>query len=133
MGKKVFLGGTCNGSAWRENLIPLLEIDYFNPVVSVWDDKAAQREIAERESCDFCLYVLTPLMEGFFAVAEVVEDSNKRPEKTVLLVLPSDEGRVFSSHQLKSLDKVKAMVAANGATVLPTLQDVAAWLNQRGS
>lgn len=31
---KVFLGGTCNGSIWREKLIPLLKIDYFNPVVA---------------------------------------------------------------------------------------------------
>ena len=31
--KKVFLGGTCNGSDWRKKLIPKLKIDYFNPVV----------------------------------------------------------------------------------------------------
>jgi len=30
---KVFLGGTCNESTWRDELIPMLEIDYFNPVV----------------------------------------------------------------------------------------------------
>ena len=27
---KVFLGGTCNGSKWRDEIIKLLEIDYFN-------------------------------------------------------------------------------------------------------
>lgn len=32
---KVFLGGTYNGSNWREKLIPNLKIDYFNPIVSV--------------------------------------------------------------------------------------------------
>lgn len=31
--RKVFLGDTCNGSTWRNKLIPLLEIEYFNPVV----------------------------------------------------------------------------------------------------
>ena len=33
---KVFLGGTCNNSIWRDVLIPLLTdngINYFNPVV----------------------------------------------------------------------------------------------------
>ena len=30
---KVFLGGTCAESKWREKLIPLLQCDYFNPVV----------------------------------------------------------------------------------------------------
>ena len=33
---KVFLGGTCNGSRWRNELIPLLECEYFNPVVEDW-------------------------------------------------------------------------------------------------
>lgn len=33
---KVFLGGTCNGSKWREELIPLLQVGYFNPVVDEW-------------------------------------------------------------------------------------------------
>ena len=27
--KKVFLGGTCNGSDWREKLIPKLKINYL--------------------------------------------------------------------------------------------------------
>ncbi len=26
---KVFLGGTCNDSLWREKLIPMLSIDYI--------------------------------------------------------------------------------------------------------
>jgi hypothetical protein len=34
--KKCFLGGTCNNSQWREALIPMLKIDYFNPVVKDW-------------------------------------------------------------------------------------------------
>ena len=28
--KKVFLGGTCNESTWRDNMIDMIEIDYFN-------------------------------------------------------------------------------------------------------
>ena len=27
--KKVFLGGVCNGSKWRDKLIPMLKINYF--------------------------------------------------------------------------------------------------------
>jgi len=30
---RAFLGGTCNGSLWREELIKMLTVDYFNPVV----------------------------------------------------------------------------------------------------
>ena len=38
---KVFLGGTCNNSIWRDVLIPLLTdngINYFNPVVDDWTE-----------------------------------------------------------------------------------------------
>lgn len=38
--KRVFLGGTCNDSTWRDNLIQQLEIDYFNPVVPDWTEDA---------------------------------------------------------------------------------------------
>lgn len=37
--KKVFLGGTCNESAWREELIQMLNVDYFNPVVDDWTEE----------------------------------------------------------------------------------------------
>jgi hypothetical protein len=30
MGKGVFLGGTCNESKWRDELISLLNVTYFN-------------------------------------------------------------------------------------------------------
>ena len=38
---RVFLGGTCANTTWRNELIPLLEkmgIDYFNPVVDDWTE-----------------------------------------------------------------------------------------------
>ena len=53
--KKVFLGGTCNESTWRQKLIPSLEIEYFDPVVPDWTPECMAREIEERENCDFCL------------------------------------------------------------------------------
>ena len=42
--KKVFLGGTCNKSKWRDELIDLLKIDYFNPVVDDWNEEAQKEE-----------------------------------------------------------------------------------------
>ena len=53
MSKKVFLGGTANGSKWREILKPMLRIDYFDPVVPHWNDEARCRELKEREECDY--------------------------------------------------------------------------------
>ena len=85
--KRVFLGGTCNDSPWRAELVPLLTIDSFNPVVEDWTEECMAEEIRQRESCDFVLYVITPKMTGVYSIAEVVDDSNKRPEKTVFCFL----------------------------------------------
>lgn len=116
--KKIFLGGTCNGSDWRDRLIPLLEeagIPYFNPVVADWTPECMAQEIHERETCGICLYVITPKMTGVYSIAEVADDSNKRPDKTVFAYLSSDDNVVFSTHQLKSLKQVRSLVEKNGA------------------
>jgi len=67
MSKKVFLGGTCNKSDWRDKLIPLLDIKFFNPVVEDWTPECQDEEIRQREECDFCLYVITPKMTGVYS------------------------------------------------------------------
>lgn len=45
-------------------------------------------------------------MEGVYSIAEVVDDSNKRPEKTIFAYLLKDESKEFSKYQIKSLDMV---------------------------
>jgi len=115
--KKVFLGGTCNESSWRDDLIPLLtNIDYFNPVVEDWTPECQDEEIRQREECDFVLYVITPKMTGVYSIAEAIDDSNKRPEKTIFCILEKDDGEKFDEHQLKSLGQVGKMVRENGGT-----------------
>lgn len=141
--ERVFLGGTCNGSQWRDELIPLLNIDYFNPVVENWTPECQAEEIKQREECDFCLYVLTPKMTGFYSIAEVVDDSNKRPAKTILCVLDKDQDAPpkgyevlgslptyeWTAHQAKSLQATMKMVEGNGAYVCTRLEEVAGYLN----
>lgn len=126
--KKVFLGGTCNGSTWRDNVIANLKIDYFNPVVEDWTEECYQRELKERELCDYCLYVITPKMTGVYSIAEVIEDSNKRPEKTVFCFITEDI-LSFDNGQIKSLDKVGVMVENNGGKYLKSLRAAIDWLN----
>lgn len=127
---KVFLGGTCNNSTWRDKLIPLLKIDYFNPVVDDWTPECQDEEIRQRESCDYCLYTITPKMTGVYSIAEVVDDSNKRPGKTILCVLDEDNESSFSETQIKSLKQVKEMIKNNGANVFDSLEDIASFLNK---
>ena len=88
--KKVFLGGTCNESNWRNELIPMLSINYFNPIVDDWTEECYQEELRQRRLCGYNLYVITPRMTGVYSIAEVIDDSNKRPERTVFCVLDKD-------------------------------------------
>ena len=129
--KKVFLGGTCNGSLWRNEVIKDLKLSFFNPMQEEWTPAMMEEEIKQRAECDFCLYVLTPTMEGFFAVAEIVDDSNKRPGKTIFCFLEEDEGKTFSAVQKKSLTQVAKMVKENGAMYFDNLTEVVNFLNQQ--
>lgn len=36
---KVFLGGTCAGWKWRDELQLLLKCDYYNPIVKNWSEE----------------------------------------------------------------------------------------------
>ena len=140
--KKVFLGGTCNESQWRDILIPLLEIDYFNPVVEDWTEECMAEERRQREECDFCLYVITPLMTGVYSIAEVIDDSNKRPNKTIFCFVNTDFvnanneygvlKKTFDYGQIKSLDQVGKMVERNGGKYFRSLLDVVNYLNGNG-
>lgn len=128
--KRVALMGTTNGSTWRDVLIPKLSIEYFNPVVEIWDDAAKANELREREVCDYVLYVITPYSLGSYSVAEAVDDSNKRPEKTLFLFLHTDGLFKFTVGQVMSLRSVSAMVTKNGARCFQSLEEVAAFLNK---
>jgi len=128
---RVFLGGTCNDSTWREELIRLLEIDYFNPIVKNWTPECQAEELRQRELCDYCLYVITPRMTGVYSIAEVVDDSNKKPERTLFCFLQRDGEFSFDLGQIKSLLAVGAMVKKNGGLQFMSLKEVADFLNSK--
>jgi hypothetical protein len=127
--KRVFLGGTCNESTWRDQLIPILQIGYYNPVVPDWTPECQAEEIKQRETCDYCLYVITPEMQGVYSIAEVIDDSNKQPEKTVFCFLPWGKDEEFTHGQIKSLTQVGRMVERNGGKWAKSLYEVADYLN----
>lgn len=68
-------------------------------------------------------------MTGVYSIAEVVDDSNKRPNRTIFCVLEQDNYMNFDKGQLKSLDRVGRMVENNGGKYFRTLKDVANYLN----
>ena len=109
-------------------------VQYFNPVVEDWTEECRLNEIKERESARILVYVITPYMTGVYSIAEVVNDSIKRPEKTILCVLETDVNKdgyikTFDDGALRSLNAVKEMVKNDGAKVFNSLVGIAMHLN----
>lgn len=129
----VFLGGTCADSTWRDELEQKLDherISTFNPVVPDWTPECQVEEDMHRENDDICIYTITPEGEGFYSFVEVTDDSNKRPDRTVLCVLEEANGKKFDGHNLKCVLKTMKLVAKNGVTVVDSLDKLANHLNE---
>ena len=122
---KVFLGGTCAGFKWRDKLIPNLKCDYYNPIVKNWSESDRLREVNERETSDYVLYVITSGLRGVYSIAEIIDDSNKRPEKTLLCILYDG----FDNKMNHSLKAVENLAFANGVKVFGNLKAVEIFLN----
>lgn len=128
----VFLGGTCAGSKWREELLPKLDserVETYNPVVPNWTPECQAIEDFHRETDDVCLYVITPEGEGDYSFVEVTDDSNKRPDSTILCVIYEVNGVTFSKHRKSCAEKTSDLVQKNGAAVVKDLDEVASLIN----
>ena len=109
---KIFLGGTCADTTWRDELIPGLEkykMDYFNPVVKDWTPECQAVEEFEKNSvCNTHLYVITPEMQGVYSIAEIINSCWQAQVygttvKYVAFYILDPEHK-FSKGQLKSLN-----------------------------
>jgi len=73
---RIFLGGTCAETTWRDELIEELrnyDVEYFNPVVEDWTPEDQEREEDEKNNkCNIHLYVITPEMQGVYSIAEII-------------------------------------------------------------
>jgi len=129
---KVFLGGTCGKSTWREQLIPFLKIDYFNPVVDDWTEEMIEIEEDEKQNkCDIHLYVITKDMEGVYSIAEAVESCFNPDKTTIFFVIKKG----FDKGMLKSLRATEQLILRNGGIIkspgeVQTIKDLADFLNE---
>lgn len=128
---KVFLGGTCTGWKWRDKLQPLLKCDYYNPIVKNWSEEDRLREVQERETSDYVLYGITNDIKGVYSIAEIVDDSNKRPEKTLFLNLYQEDEREFTKQMSHSLKAVEKLLEENRAKCFDSMEDAAEFLNRK--
>lgn len=90
-------------------------------------------EIKQRTICDFVLYAITPKMTGVYSIAEVVDDSNKKPHQTIFICLRTDGEQSFNDSQWKSLKAVSEMVERNGGHVFNDLKSAADFMNNQSN
>ena len=108
---KVFLGGTCAGTTWRDTLVNCIQVDYFNPVVDDWTEECQSIEEAQKSiNCNVHLYVITAEMIGVFSIAEAVNSSLEKGKITIFHVIPDG----FSKPQIKSLEATCNLISRNG-------------------
>lgn len=109
----IFLGGTCNGSIWRDGLIPLLqkeEIKYFNPVVSNWTPDCQAEEYKQKKICNTHLYIISKEMTGTFSIAEAGDSVWNKEKICIFQVLPNG----FTESKLKSFRAVADLIEKRG-------------------
>jgi len=121
---KVFLSCSRPDSTWRDEVKPLLKVRYVEPFTS--DKENALR----RDSCDFVLHCVTPKTSGMKELADVVNDSFRHPNRTIVCVLREDGGEVFDSSQMEDALGVLRMAEANGAAGFVSLQGAAGHINR---
>ena len=114
---RIFLGGTCANTTWREEFIEAIKpfgIEYFNPVVKDWTPECQAIEEDEKNNkCDCHLYVITKEMMGTYSIAEIINSAwqavlyGTTVNFVVFAVL--DEG-TWQKHERKSFDATMKMV-----------------------
>lgn len=124
----VFLGGTCAGEDYRRQMIPMLEIDYFNPVVDDWNQDSIEIENQAKQRCAYELYVFTPEQTGMYGFMEaVVSAFHRRPQEVVIVFLVGN----VPDHYLRSVEASKKLLREKTeAYIADSLQEAAAFLNR---
>ena len=129
---KVFLGGTCNGSKWREVLKPQLSIDYFDPIVDAWCEADRDLEEIEKIDSEIHLYCITPKMMGLYSIFEIGKSTGEN-KYVCFVIIDNDNGCNFDKSRYAALMKFKdIMIEQHKCFVLDNysgLKQVAKYLN----
>lgn len=125
----IFLGGTIAGPDYRELLIPLLKVPYFNPVVYNWTEADAVRENIAKQAAAINVFVITPAAIGMYSVAEMTELAITS-DKPLYVMFMEVEGYSWNEHQVKSNTQIKKLLSKYNVLLfedLPLLANALNW------
>lgn len=130
----VFMGGTCAGSTWRDELVEKLNpelVDAFNPVVEDWTPECQAVEDEHKANDDVVIFVLTPESKSIYSWVEVSLAAALDPERTVICVLPERAGKAYEGHEVKAVAKSVKDIKGLGVPVFSNLEELSQHLNER--
>lgn len=115
MKDKIYLGGSIS-TKWREKLIPLLKLQYFDPKTEDCDEVSkAIEDIEKRDKCNIHLYVITSGdIDIPKNIAEATESTFNQEKSTIFAIIPQD----IEKKALESLKKAAAIIIRNGGFTL---------------
>jgi hypothetical protein len=138
--KLLFLGGTCGGSQWREELMNKLLArgvppeSFFNPVRRDWNDEARrQEEDAKAKASHLLFYLTSPVEEGnpisSFSMVEATMALYDRPLQTVVAF----DTRGVSGHFLRSMTQAFKLLKERfpKGNIFETSEEVTNWLTSQ--
>lgn len=124
----VFLGGTCAGPDWRQDLIPRLTVDYFNPLVENWTPEDARKETLAKYRATANIFVITPHAIGSYSIAEMTELAVQGHR--LIAYFHEDESARWNDHQRKSNKAISELLISHGAKVVDSLDAVIEMANR---
>lgn len=131
---KVFLGGTCGKSDWREKIIKMFndKVDYFNPIVDSWNRQAQEREDLHKAQDDIVLFVITPETDNTYSISEITSLAATDTNRLILCVLSKVNCNKFDKHTLQVWRKiVKDLKRKYRISFYRNLKSVAKEINRR--
>jgi hypothetical protein len=126
---KIFLGGTTAGKDYRDELIPKLTRPFFNPVVEKWDEEAQKNERYEKSICGVHLYVITPDMQGFFSIAEILDSCYTKGVLTILSIEESLRWKNWNGNDVTTSLEAVRMLAMQSGAISVNKESLASFLN----
>ncbi len=131
----LFLGGTCNNSRWRDEIIPHIDgfCTWCDPRTLVWNNRARELEEIERRKAEFCLFVFTPRMRGVYSIAQMTDESINRPKTSAFCILRSYDHSTFSNDSLQNLQQTAELWREFGSTELESLHVCIDWIRTIGN
>ena len=133
-GYDIFLGGTTNGSKWRDEFIQLMKkaepkIKSFNPVVDHWTQECIDLENFVKMHTKYHVYVITPLLTGYYSIAEMVDSAHDHSKKTLFFIKEEDIDRNgetvgWDAGPRNSLTVISNLLVQHGAINTVAMEDL---------